>query len=53
MKIIEDDESYTVAFNNNKEVILVDETIIKLHEIERNNDHIFNDILLKIYEPNN
>lgn len=52
MKIIEDDGAYTQVFDANGEVTLNSETVTKLHEIEVKNDHLFNDVLLKIYEQN-
>lgn len=53
MKIIEKDEHYTHAFNENQIVMLTDETVQNLYEVEKNNDRKFNDVLLKIYEQNN
>lgn len=53
MKIIESDGEYTSAFNNNLAVTMKDETVGKLHEVEVKNDHLFNEILLKIYERHN
>lgn len=52
MKIIEEDGAYTQVFDANGEVTLNAETVTKLHEIEVNNDHLFNEVLLKIYEQN-
>ena len=52
MKIIEEDEPYTQAFNVDGAVTLCDTTVAKLHEIEVKNDHLFNDVLLKIYGQN-
>lgn len=52
MKIIEDDDSFTLAFEKDGNVSLSTKTATKLHEIEIKNDHLFNEILLKIYEQN-
>lgn len=52
MKIIEKDDAYTNAFAGNEVVTLNDNTVAELHKVEVDNDHLFNDILLKIYEQN-
>lgn len=50
LKIIEKDEAYNDAFKDNKEVTLSSETATALHNLGRDNDYLFNDVLLKIYE---
>jgi len=48
--IIEKDSEYENAFKDNLPVSLCSETIIALHKLGQDNDHLFNEILLKIYE---
>lgn len=50
MKIVEEDDNYEQSFRTNKRVMLLDTTVSKLHTLRTNNDHLFNDILLKLYE---
>lgn len=50
MKIVEDDDNYEQSFRTNERVMLMDATVSKLHTLRTNNDHLFNDILLKLYE---
>lgn len=50
LKIVEEDEDYQQKCQGDELVSLSKETTLKLHEIRINNDHVFNDILLKIYE---
>ena len=50
IKIIEKDEVYDNAFRNNQKVTLSSDTTTALHKLGRENDHLFNDVLLKIYE---
>ena len=48
--IIEKDSEYVNAFKNNLPVSLCSETAFALHKLGQDNDHLFNEILLKIYE---
>ncbi|MBR3758218.1 MAG: hypothetical protein IKK62_07325 [Bacteroidaceae bacterium] len=48
--IIEKDSEYENAFKENLPVSLCSETIFALHKLGQDNDHLFNEILLKIYE---
>lgn len=48
--IIEKDSEYENAFRDNLPVSLCSETIFALHKLGQDNDHFFNEILLKIYE---
>ena len=48
--IVEEDGDYQQKCQGDEMVSLSKTTILKLHEIRINNDHLFNDILLKIYE---
>lgn len=50
MKIVEEDDNYEQSFRTNERVMLMDATVSKLHTLRTNNDHLFNDILLKLYE---
>lgn len=50
MKIVEADFNYVNQFETNGSVFFDNETVSKLHTLRTNNDHLFNDILLKIYE---
>ena len=50
MKIVEADPNYVNLFETNGIVSFDNETVSKLHTLRTNNDHLFNDILLKIYE---
>lgn len=50
MKIVEADDSYVQSFSTNGMVTLKEETVSELHALRTNNDHLFNDILLKLYE---
>lgn len=48
--IIEGDKNYEDAFANNGVVVFKDETIKALNTLHLNNDHLFIDVLLKLYE---
>ena len=50
IKIIEKDEAYINAYQNNHEVTLSNDTTTALQKLGRENDHLFNDVLLMIYE---
>lgn len=50
MKVVEADDNYVQSFSTNSMVTLKDETVSGLHALRTNNDHLFNDILLKLYE---
>lgn len=50
IKIIEKDSAYDNAYKNNQDVTLGSDTTMALHKLGRENDHLFNDVLLKIYE---
>lgn len=50
MKIIERDNNYEESFSSKHELPLNQTTVAKLHKIRTDNDHLFNDILLKLYE---
>lgn len=50
LKIVEDDTNYINQFESNGMVSFGEETVTKLHSLRTNNDHLFNDILLKMYE---
>lgn len=50
LKIIEEDKLYNQKYAINGKVKLTDETVAKLHVLRTENDHIFNDILIKIHE---
>ena len=50
IKIIEKDSAYDNAYRNNQGVTLGSDTTMALHKLGRENDHLFNDVLLKIYE---
>lgn len=50
MKIVEADDNYVQSFSTNGMVTLKEETVSELHALRTNNDHLFNDILLKLYE---
>lgn len=49
LKIVENDSTYQDNSENDVTIVLVQETIDKLHELRSRNDHLFNDILLKVY----
>lgn len=48
-KILEEDASYKGGFGNDNKVKLSTDTKQKLYTLSRDNDHVFNEILLKIY----
>lgn len=50
MKIVEADKSYVQSFSTNCKVTLMSETVSQLHDLRTQNDHLFNDILLRLYE---
>lgn len=50
LKIVENDNKYINAFVNNEKVHFSEVTIKRLHELRVNNDHLFNDILIKMYD---
>ena len=50
LKIVEDDENYVKGFAMNEKVKLTEATINRLHKLRTDNDHLFNDILLKLYD---
>ena len=50
MKIVEADNSYVQSFSTNDKVTLMSETVSQLHVLRTKNDHLFNDILLRLYE---
>lgn len=52
LKIVEEDENYNKSYANNGRVSLTDETVSKLQKLRSDNDHLFNDILIKLYEHN-
>lgn len=53
MKIIEEDCIFENSYRLNVTVALENETLNKLYRLEKDNDHLFNDILLQIYEQKN
>lgn len=50
LKIVEADENYEKGYSNNLKVKLTDNTVTRLHKLRTDNDHIFNYILLKLYD---
>lgn len=50
LRIVEADENYEKGFAENKKVRLKEETINSLHMLRTDNDHLFNDILIKLYD---
>lgn len=52
MKIIEADENYEENFSKNKLVKLNENTVNKLLSLRSDNNHLFNEILLGIYDTN-
>ena len=50
IKIIEKDDAYNNAFKENQEVTFSSDTAAALHKLGHENDHVFNEVLLKIYE---
>ena len=50
LRIIEDDENYEKGFSENEKVELTEETINRIHKLRTDNDHLFIDILLKLYD---
>jgi len=49
MKIVEEDDVFQQKFESEDFVTPLKETTLKLHDLRVKNDHVFNDILLKIY----
>ena len=49
MKIVEKDTNYVDQYESNGKVSFSDDTVASLHALRTNNDHLFNDILLKMY----
>ena len=49
LTILEDDEEYTKSFKNKTTVDLSDETKKKLQNLEMRSDHLFSDLILKVY----
>lgn len=52
IKIIEGDEDYNNAYKDNLPVTFSSETALALHKLGRDNDHLFNEILVMIYDKN-
>ena len=50
LKIVEEDASYQDYSQKDVMIALSQSTIDKLHDIRTKNDHLFNDILMKLYE---
>ena len=50
LKIVEADENYEKGYSNNLKVKLTENTVTRLHKLRKDNDHIFNYILLKLYD---
>ena len=50
LKIVEEDASYQDYSQKDVMIALSQNTIDKLHDIRTKNDHLFNDILMKLYE---
>ena len=50
LKIVEADENYEKGYSNNLKVKLTENTVTRLHKLRTDNDHIFNYILLKLYD---
>ena len=50
LKIVEADENYNKGYATNERVKLTENTITRLHKLRTENDHLFNDILLKLYD---
>lgn len=50
LKIVEEDASYQDCSQKDVMTELSQDTIDKLHDIRTKNDHLFNDILMKLYE---
>ena len=50
LKIVEADENYEKGYSNNLKVKLTENTVTRLHKLRTENDHIFNYILLKLYD---
>lgn len=52
IKIIEKDDAYNNAYRDNLPVYFSSETALALNNLSRDNDHLFNEILLMIYDKN-
>lgn len=50
LKIVEGDENYVKGFASNEKVQLKEETINRLQKLRTENDHLFNDILIELYD---
>lgn len=50
LKIVENDDNYVKGYTANEKVKLKEETINRLHKLRTDNDHLFNDILIKLYD---
>lgn len=50
LKIVEEDENYESGYSDNLKVKFTDSTVERLHKLRTKNDHVFNYILLKLYE---
>ena len=50
LRILESDENYAKCYAKNKRGKLTDDTINRLHKLRTDNDHLFNDILIKLYD---
>lgn len=50
LKIVEEDENYVRNYASNEKVLLKEETINRLHRLRTENDHLFNDILIRLYD---
>lgn len=50
LKIVEADENYEKGYSNNLKAKLTENTVTRLHKLRTDNDHIFNYILLKLYD---
>lgn len=52
-EILEKDSIYMASFKNSSPISLNDVTKRALYDVLRKNDHVFNEILLKLYETRN
>lgn len=52
IKIIERDDAYNNAFMENQPVYFSSETALALNNLCRDNDHLFNEILVMVYDKN-
>lgn len=53
IELLEKDEIFSNHYESNTPITLSDNTKKELHTLSLRNDHLFNDILLKLYEKDN